>query len=265
MRIPFAILGYCRDKRDIQHAINAATDLAEHQVRRGYAPLWWRSRARYRREDHDTFPGVERINLPEEVEAMGADDCDGHAPYLAGSLRAIGHPARAIVVRAPGVGYHVIVGTRNAQGRTIIIDPSARRGMLDQPRPSVGAMNQRNLLRSRAALARAGQLVRQVESMDPSTHAARALGMEALRLIRVSQQADDAVTGTDIEVGIKHRHKRKKARRLATEAEENAALIERKARARARIAKARRAAMESEGDEGDEGDEDEGYEDEGYQ
>ena len=195
MRIPFAILGYARNREDLQVTIDAATDLAEHQVRRGYAPPWWYGKARYRREDHDTFPGVERINLPEEVEALGADDCDGHAPYLAGSLRAHGHPARALVIRSPGVGYHVIVGTVSGDGRRILLDPSARRGMLDvQPR-ELGAVTRRTR-RARAALARAGQLMREIERLNPASATAHALTFEAMRQLRIARAAEGSSSET---------------------------------------------------------------------
>ena len=190
MRIPFAILGYARNRRDLQVAIDATTDMAEHQVRMGYAPPWWKGTARYKREDHETFPGVERINLPEEVEALGADDCDGHAPYLAGSLRAAGHRARALVIRSPGVGYHVIVATTSPDGRRIILDPSARRGMLDaEPRATLGAMPRRKR-RAQAALRRASELVRQIERLDPASTAARALALEAVRQLAIARSAE---------------------------------------------------------------------------
>jgi hypothetical protein len=190
VKLPFAILGYARDRDDLQVTIDAATDLAAHQVRRGYAPPWWEGRARYRRESHETFPGVERINLPEEVEALGADDCDGHAPYLAGSLIAAGHPARAVVIRSPGVGYHVIVSTLDSDGRTLILDPSARRGMLDEREPALeGARLDRFKRRARAALARAGQLVARIERMNPGSVAARGLALEAVRQLAIAKQA----------------------------------------------------------------------------
>ena len=193
MRIPFAILGYARNRRDLQVAIDATTDMAEHQVRQGYAPPWWKGRARYRREDHDTLPGVERINLPEEVEALGADDCDGHAPYLAGSLRAYGHPAKALVIRSPGVGYHVIVGTTNGEGRRILIDPSARRGMLDVAPRELGAVSRRKR-RAGAALRRAAELVRQIERLNPGSAAARALGLEAVRMLAIARASSSSET-----------------------------------------------------------------------
>jgi len=187
MRLPFAVLGYCRDRADIQAVIDSATDLAEWQVRRGYAPLWWHGRARYTREEHDGFPGVERINLPEEVEALGADDCDGHAPYLAGSLRAVGIPARAIVVRSPGVGYHVVVGTRSARdGRPIVIDPSARRGMLEMPERELGASRRRRR-RASDALKRAKRLLVNIERMVPGSRARVGLAMEAKRLLEIAR------------------------------------------------------------------------------
>lgn len=196
MRLPFAILGYARDRDDLQAMIDAATDLATLQVAKGYAPPWWRSDARYQREDHSTLPGVERVNLPEEVHALGADDCDGHAPYLAGSLRACGHPARSVIIRSPGVGYHVVVATRGADGEPIILDPSARRGMLDQQPREVGAVGRRRR-RARAALQRARRLVEQIERLEPGSRAARALAVEATRQLAIARRAEQEDGGDD--------------------------------------------------------------------
>lgn len=189
MRLPVAILGYCRDRADIQAVIDAATELAEWQVRRGYAPLWWHGRARYTREVHDGLPGVERVNLPEEVEALGADDCDGHAPYLCASLRAVGVPSRALVIRSPGIGYHVVVGARTRDGRTIILDPSARRGMLDMPDREVGASMRARRRRS-DALRRAARLIRHIERMAPGSRARTGLAVEVERLLEVARAAE---------------------------------------------------------------------------
>ena len=203
MRLPFAILGFAHDKADVQAAIDAASYLAEWQIRRGYAPLWWESTARYQREQHTTLPGVERIQLPEELEAMGGGDCDDHAPALCGSLRAIGVPARALVIESPGIGYHVVVEARNRDGRRVVIDPSARRGMLIGD--SHGERRRHRRGRARAALLRAQRLVAEVARLNPASAAARALAGEASRLLdmhaaerqREANEGDDESEGDE--------------------------------------------------------------------
>jgi hypothetical protein len=181
MRLPFAILGYARDREDVQAAIDAATRLGELQIRKGYAPLWWDSPARYQREQHETLPGVERIQLAEELHAMGAGDCDDHAPHLAASLRHVGRRARAVVIESPGIGYHVIVRTTSASGAPLVLDPSARRGMLDGE--TIGASSRRGARRFGATLARASSILDRVATLNPASAAARALTSEAARLV----------------------------------------------------------------------------------
>ena len=201
MRLPFAIIGYARDREDVQAAIDAATRLGELQIRKRYAPLWWDSPARYRREQHETLPGVERIALPEELHAMGAGDCDDHAPMLAASLRAIGREARAVVIESPGIGYHVIVRTRNARGEPIVLDPSARRGMLDGE--TIGARERRGGRRFMATMQRAGSILDRVATLNPASAAARALTQEAARLVQSARETvarstdDDGDDGDD--------------------------------------------------------------------
>jgi hypothetical protein len=180
--LPCAILGYAHDKRDVQAVCDAATLLGEHQLRRGYAPMLWDSPAVYRREEQRTLPGVERIQLPEETHAMGYGDCDDLAPWGAASMRLSGIPARAYVVESPGIGYHVAVLYRGRDGERRVWDPSAERGMLE-----VGAHGSRlaNMKRkASAALRRAEQIAVQLESMNPSSSAYRALAQEGLRLVR---------------------------------------------------------------------------------
>jgi hypothetical protein len=182
MKLPFAILGMAHDKADIQAAIDASTFICERQIREGRAPLWWNDNARYAREEHATLPGVERIQTAEELHAMGRGDCDDHAPSLAASLRVSGFRARAVVVEAPNIGYHVIVVARDRNGRRRVIDPSARRGMLE--REEVGAMSRRRRGKLRAMVARAAQLARQASDFAPGSRAARTLLEEARRLTR---------------------------------------------------------------------------------
>ena len=189
MRLPYAILGFAHDMADIQVAIDAATLIDERQIREGRAPLWWRDSARYAREEHATLPGVERIQTAEELAAMGRGDCDDHAPALAASLRVSGVPARAVVVRAPNVGYHVVVVARDRDGRARVIDPSARRGMLNGE--EVGALSLRRKRKLRAMVDRAGHLVAQAATFAPGSRASRALLEEAARLTRNARAEHD--------------------------------------------------------------------------
>jgi hypothetical protein len=185
MRLPYAILGYARDKEDIQLAVDCCTALGELQIRKGYAPLWWKDTARYERERHETLPGVERIQTAEELHAMQAGDCDDHAPSLAASLNIAGIPARAVVIESPGIGYHVVVRAKRPDGRVIVLDPSARRGML---RPQeMGAVRLRKRLKLRGALDRLQQVLTQASRLNPASAAARALTQEASRLMRVAK------------------------------------------------------------------------------
>ncbi len=191
MRLPYAILGYARDKDDIQRVVDCCTSIGESQILKGYCPLWWESNARYARERHETLPGVERIQTAEELHAMQAGDCDDHAPALAASLRVIGVPARAVVIESPGIGYHVIVQARTADGRTIVLDPSARRGMLDPE--EVGAVPRRRRLKLRGALDRATQVLNTAARMNPYSAAARALTEEGARLMSVARSERRAI------------------------------------------------------------------------
>jgi hypothetical protein len=187
------------DKPDVQAAIDAASYLSEWQIRRGRAPLWWEDSARYEREQHRTLPGVERIQTAEELAAMGRGDCDDHAPALCGSLRAIGIPARAVVIESPGIGYHVIVATRGRDGDLRVIDPSARRGMLIGETKHARRAHHRR--KAAAALRRAGEIIAQIERMNPYDRAARALGQEASRLLNVAANERQAAEATDEDGG----------------------------------------------------------------
>lgn len=198
-RLPYAILGMAYDRRDVQAAIDAASDISEHQIRRGRAPLWWNDSARYAREEHATLPGVERIQTAEELAAMGRGDCDDHAPALAASLRTIGIPARAVVIDSPGIGYHVIVAARDRAGELRVFDPSARRGMMIGE--SSRTRRARHRRKAHAALNRAAQLIAQVERMNPYDRAARALASEASRLLNVASHEGAAADAPDDEGG----------------------------------------------------------------
>lgn len=179
--IPYAILGYGRSRGELQRAIDAATYINVGQIQSGRAPLWWDDPAIYKRERHETLPGVERIQTAEELAAMGAGDCDDHAPALAASLQCCGVPARALVIESPGIGYHVVVVAKDRDGSRRVIDPSARRGMLMGDAPAVRKEARRRKMR--AAFARAGRLLSTVERMNPASATARALASEARRLL----------------------------------------------------------------------------------
>lgn len=176
--IPIAILGYAHDKESIQAFVDALVALNCYQLRRGHAPRFDWSRLRYRRETHETLPGVERLNTAEEVAALGIDDCDGLAPYLAADyIVHEGIAATAVVVEAPGVGYHVVVRLPNGQ----VIDPSARLGMLDGIGEDTDEDDRRERKRKlRTVLNR----LRDVGKKGAQLYGApyRALGTEAARL-----------------------------------------------------------------------------------
>lgn len=185
--IPYAILGYGRDVEELQDVIDATTAINRGQIRRGRAPLWWESPAVYRREQHQTLPGVERIQTAEELHAMGYGDCDDHAPALAASLQVCGIPARARVVTSPGIGYHVIVETRDRDGNLRVLDPSARRGMLVGEAAST--KKQRRRAKMLAALNRGMTLVEAASRLSPTSMAARALTEEAKRQLSTAREA----------------------------------------------------------------------------
>jgi len=83
----------------------------------------------YRREVRQShFPEVERFSSVRSIIATGFGDCDDLAPALAAQKFLAGdRRARPLVIRSPGIGYHVIVRLGNGN----IEDPSARLGMLD--------------------------------------------------------------------------------------------------------------------------------------
>lgn len=179
MSIPMAILAMGHDRESIQDAIDAATYISRRQIERGRAPLWWRDSAVYAREEQATLPGVERIQTAEELAAMGRGDCDDHAPSLAASLQVVGIDARARVVRSPGVGYHVVVEYIAPDGSHQVIDPSARRGMLDGD-----AVGERRAIRRRRVKSwakRSAELLAAAERERPASRARRALVAEAAR------------------------------------------------------------------------------------
>lgn len=188
--IPYAIIGLAYNRGDVQAAVDAATRINVRQIEEGRAPLWWDSSARYDRERHETLPGVERIQTAEELHAMGRGDCDDHAPALAASLIASGRDARAVVVESPGIGYHVIVVYRGADGTLRRVDPSALRGMYDGE--EVGARRRRRGGKVLAAARRARELVRDAARLAPGSRARAALLSEARRLARMARSASSS-------------------------------------------------------------------------
>lgn len=190
-----AILSRAHSIGDMQDAVDATTFLARRQVERGKVPPWWRTNVRYRAEERiGIFPNVERFNTPEEMIMMGADDCDGHAPYLAGSLQAYDIDARAIVVPSPGVGYHVVVELPGGR----IIDPSARRGMLDEQvagrsRAARAIRRARHAAALRAKAARLTHLVERAVT-EAGGRLTRAQAARALLLLKVADAVEARAT-----------------------------------------------------------------------
>lgn len=175
--IPCAILLHCHDLDDVQALVTATQFLDEHQIRRGRIGHIYTTGVRYRREEHETLPGVERVQTAEEAGAMGDGDCDDLAPWLAASRRVLeGVNARAKAVESPGIGYHVVV--EYPDGR--IEDPSARLGMLDGTIAGQKADRKARLRRlSGQLLSRATDLAKQAAAANPYTAAGRALIAQA--------------------------------------------------------------------------------------
>ncbi len=196
--IPYAILGRGRDVGELQTVIDAATHISRDQIARGRAPLWWDQTAVYKREEQRTLPGVERIQTAEELANFGAGDCDDHAPTLAASLQVCGIPARARVITAPGVGYHVVVEYIDPRsGERRVCDPSARRGMLELGASSSSASKKaRRRARAKAFLNRAAQLSAQAMQHAPASLARRGL-LEAARAALATGRAEESAAADD--------------------------------------------------------------------
>lgn len=122
-------------KSDIDFALQFATVVAVRELRaHPNLPLLYRSGVRYKR-DTCKAPGVpgacERFLSPLQVLREGkAGDCDDLSPWLAAErILGRGGPrdrkARAIAIRSPGVGWHVVV----RRGDGTIEDPSKVLGM----------------------------------------------------------------------------------------------------------------------------------------
>lgn len=115
----------------LRRVLHEATRWAVQELRADPLPPLHGAGVRYQREPmcharEDFSPArCEEFVLPHEVVARGWGDCDDLAIWRAGELRMRGEMARPVVVRSPGVGYHVIV--RRGDGRRE--DPSRDLGM----------------------------------------------------------------------------------------------------------------------------------------
>lgn len=138
MDIPIAVVLRARTPAEIQAAAIATFVIDVAQLREINAtrrlnrrPPWnlYTAGIEYRREQRKShFPDVERFQSIRSLIATRFGDCDDLAPaaaamrFLAGDRR-----ARPLVIRSPGIGWHVIT----VHGNGDVEDPSARLGMLD--------------------------------------------------------------------------------------------------------------------------------------
>lgn len=134
MDIPIAVVLRAKTPSEIQAAAIATFVIDVEQLRqinRGRARPWnlYTAGIEYRREQRlGHYPDVERFQTIRSLIATRFGDCDDLAPaaaamrFLAGDRR-----ARPLVIRSPGIGWHVITVLGNGD----VEDPSARLGMLD--------------------------------------------------------------------------------------------------------------------------------------
>jgi len=124
-----------KGKADIDFALQLAQAIAIRELRANpQLPLLYRSGVRWVR-DTCNAPGVagacERFLSPLQVLREGKKgDCDDLGPWRAGELNlGRGGPrdrkARAVAIRSPGIGWHVVV----RRGNGTIEDPSKILGM----------------------------------------------------------------------------------------------------------------------------------------
>ena len=181
-QIGMAIL--CRGRRieDLQVAIDAATLIDRHQIRSGYVPPLYETGVIYRRERHHTLPGLERIQSAEETYLIGYGDCDDLAPWRAAELQLRGIDARAVVIRSPGVGYHVIVVYPSGR----VEDPSARLGMLR--RVEIGLEEQEPEVKKRRRKGFRAQLKKLISIAKATPHA-----QIAQRALKEAREIADAI------------------------------------------------------------------------
>lgn len=134
MDIPIAVVLRAKTPREIQAAAIATfvidvAQLRDINERRSTPWNLYTSGIQYRREQRKShFPDVERFQTIRSLIATRWGDCDDLAPaaaavhFVAGDRR-----ARPLVIRSPGIGWHVITVLGNGN----VEDPSARLGMLD--------------------------------------------------------------------------------------------------------------------------------------
>lgn len=131
--IKIAIPLTARSIEEIQAAVEATmiVDLAQIKAlrREGKRFDLYAEGIRYRREQRrGAFPDVERFQTVRSMLRTRWADCDDLAPALAAQRIIEGRTdARPLVVRSPGVGFHVVVRYMDTGE---IEDPSARLGML---------------------------------------------------------------------------------------------------------------------------------------
>ena len=119
-----------KGERDINFALALATTIALRELRANpHLPKLYKSGVRYRR-DVCKAPGVdgacERFLSPLQLLKERFGDCDDLAPYLAAQRIIEGDSkARAVAIRSPGIGWHVVV--KRGDGRKE--DPSRVLGM----------------------------------------------------------------------------------------------------------------------------------------
>lgn len=133
MKIPVAIVGHVESESELQAACDASTIMSLAQLKNRNLPSIYDAGIYYRNEQRKThFPEVERFQTASSLHNIGAGDCDDLACVRAAELILQGEKARAIPVRSPGIGWHVVVLRENGR----VEDPSARLGMLDKQQSS---------------------------------------------------------------------------------------------------------------------------------
>lgn len=133
MKIPVAIVGHVESESELQAACDASTIMSLAQLKNRKLPSIYDAGIYYRNEQRKThFPEVERFQTASSLHNIGAGDCDDLACVRAAELILEGENARAIPVRSPGIGWHVVVLRENGR----VEDPSARLGMLNKQQKS---------------------------------------------------------------------------------------------------------------------------------
>lgn len=120
-----------RNAKDINFALWLGTLAALRQMRAHPIPPLYQSGIRYERDTckvgaRSIRGACEPFKTPLEVLRIRKADCDDLGIYRAAELIKRGdRKARALAVRSPGVGWHVVV----RRGDGTIEDPSKRLGM----------------------------------------------------------------------------------------------------------------------------------------